>query len=111
MSSWVELEQRHKQREKGELKDKIMQMSCKIKALELSFKETLDTLNNNNESFILRKNDKLDIINREKQENIEKPFINTQNKGLYKEYLLESKLRYFIQSFMEKTFIKTIEKP
>ena len=50
MSSWLELEQNHKRQDKLEIKDKLMQLSTKIKTLELSFQDTLETLNN--ESFL-----------------------------------------------------------
>ncbi len=48
MSSWLELEQKHKHQDKLEIKDKLMQLSTKIKTLELSFQDTLETLNNEN---------------------------------------------------------------
>lgn len=45
MSSWVELVQRHKNDEKIEIKERLMNLKTKIKRLELSFKDTLESLN------------------------------------------------------------------
>lgn len=45
MSSWVELAQRHKNDEKFEIKERLMNLKTKIKRLELSFQDTFESLN------------------------------------------------------------------
>lgn len=55
MSSWVEIAQRHKNNEKFEIKEKLMELKTKIKRLELSFKDTLETLDMDS-SFIPKNN-------------------------------------------------------
>ena len=114
MSSWIELEQRMKQNDKAELKEKILKMNYRIKNLELSFKETLDTLNNDHETSLSQPKKSLTKglqDNRKSFLPYKTPFTEEPTfprkepmEDVYKEYLLESKLRYFSFKNLQKMF-------
>ena len=106
MSSWLELEQQHKNKEKIEIKDKLLQLNRKIKNLELSFKDTLETLNNESfsnkrESFIKKPPIRpQSYITRPIEETLKNRIITQKTsfhrtaKSTYKEYIEENKLKY-----------------
>jgi len=103
--SWVSLEQKYKDIEKLEIKEKLTRLNIKIKGLERSFRETLETLTGNEDFDILSRKRSLLI---EEKPRFLKSKAYFYSKPKRKEYLMkkdEKKPIVFTNSYL-KTRLK-----